>query len=251
MHACPAARDSDGLCYFLHDHLGYSIPSPALFKPLHGRFVTAVDRFVATHHVPVVWVLATGGTIAGQGSSSASLAECKSGSLRGEEFVDGVPEIRQSARVKIEQMANLGSSDLTIEHWLTLASRINAIVATDPRVAGVVVTHGTDTQEETACFLNLAVRHDRPVVVVGSTRPASAISADRPRLHLRAAEHGRSSGARVGRCPGSRIRRQRRRIGPAHPTGRARRAHGIAPPGQKTRHRPLQPDGQRSCDLRR
>jgi L-asparaginase len=127
-----------------------------------------------------VWVLATGGTIAGQGSSSTSLSEYQSGALRGEDLVGRVPEIRQVARVKVEQVANLSSSDLRIEHWLTLANRINAIFAADPTVAGIVVTHGTDTLEETAYFLNLTVKHDRPVVVVGSMRPASALSADGP-----------------------------------------------------------------------
>jgi L-asparaginase len=130
--------------------------------------------------LPLVYILATGGTISGKGASSTSLADYKSGALRGEDLVAAVPEIAQVARVKVEQIANISSTDITIAHWLTLARRINEIYAADPSVAGVVVTHGTNTIEETAYFLNLTVHDERPVVVVGSMRPASAISADGP-----------------------------------------------------------------------
>lgn len=134
----------------------------------------------ATGDLPLVWVLSTGGTISGKGASSTSLAEYKSGALLGEELVSVVPEIKQVANVKVEQIANVSSTDITIANWLTLANRINAIFASDPKVAGVVITHGTNTLEETAYFLNLTVKDDRPVVLVGSMRPASAISADGP-----------------------------------------------------------------------
>jgi L-asparaginase type II len=90
-----------------------------------------------------------------------------------------VPELAKVARVEVEQIANVSSTDITVGHWLTLARRIDAIYR-DPDVAGVVVTHGTNTLEETAYFLNLTVKHDRPVVLVGSMRPATAISADGP-----------------------------------------------------------------------
>lgn len=133
-----------------------------------------------SRELPLVWVLSTGGTISGQGASSTSLAEYKSGSLLGEQLVAGVPEIKQVASVKVEQIVNVSSTDVTIANWLTIANRINAIFREDPKVAGVVVTHGTNTLEETAYFLNLTVKSDRPVVLVGSMRPASAISADGP-----------------------------------------------------------------------
>jgi L-asparaginase len=129
---------------------------------------------------PLVWVLSTGGTISGKGASSTSLAEYQSGALRGEDLVAAVPEISGVADVRVEQIANVSSTDITVAHWLTLANRINRIFADDPRAAGVVVTHGTNTIEETAYFLNLTVKHDKPVVLVGSMRPASAISADGP-----------------------------------------------------------------------
>jgi L-asparaginase len=148
--------------------------------------------------LPLVYVLATGGTISGKGASPTSLADYKAGALTGEELVAGVPEIAQVARVKVEQIANISSTDITTAHWLMLAARINAIFDADPSVAGVVLTHGTNTIEETAYFLNLTVKHDRPVVVVGSMRPASAISADGP-LNLYNAIRAAASKEAVGK----------------------------------------------------
>lgn len=129
---------------------------------------------------PVVWVLSTGGTISGKGASSTALANYSSGALRGEDLVAAVPELKDVADIKVEQIANVSSTDITLAHWLTLANRINTLFESDPKVAGVVITHGTNTLEETAYFLNLTVKHDKPVVLVGSMRPASAISADGP-----------------------------------------------------------------------
>ncbi len=131
-------------------------------------------------NLPVVWVLSTGGTISGRGASPTALAEYKSGSLLGAELVAGVPEITQFANVKVEQIVNVGSPDITLDNWLTIARRINRIFAEDPTAAGIVITHGTSTLEETAYFLNLTVKDDRPVVLVGAQRPATAISADGP-----------------------------------------------------------------------
>ncbi|HYK14526.1 MAG TPA: asparaginase, partial [Burkholderiales bacterium] len=130
--------------------------------------------------LPRVVVLSTGGTIAGRGDSTMNLAEYKAGSLKGEDLVDAVPEIRQFARVSVEQIANIGSSNMTMAVWRTLADRINALFAEDAGIASIVITHGTSTIEETAYFLNLTVRHDRPVVLVGSQRPATALGADGP-----------------------------------------------------------------------
>ena len=146
--------------------------------------------------LPLVWVLSTGGTISGKGPTSTSLSDYKSGVLLGQELVNAVPEIAQVARVKVEQITNVSSTDITIANWLTLANRINAIYESDPSVAGVVITHGTNTLEETAYFLNLTVKHDRPVVVVGSMRPASAISADGPLNLLNAVRTAASPDAR-------------------------------------------------------
>ncbi|MPZ42755.1 MAG: type II asparaginase [Betaproteobacteria bacterium] len=141
-----------------------------------GRSMRAMDR----EHLPQVVVLSTGGTIAGRGGSSLSLSEYKAGSLLGQELVEAVPELDRFARVRVEQICNVGSSNITFAHWRELAERIDAIFTTESDVAGVVITHGTSTIEETGYFLNLTVRHDRPVVLVGSQRPSTALSADGP-----------------------------------------------------------------------
>ena len=129
---------------------------------------------------PLVVVLSTGGTIAGRGASTTALSEYKAGSIQGSELVDAVPEIKQFARVRVEQFSNIGSTNITTGMWLELAGRINTLFTNEPDVAGIVISHGTNTLEETAYFLNLTVRHDRPVVLVGAQRPATAISADGP-----------------------------------------------------------------------
>lgn len=149
--------------------------------------------------LPTVWIFSTGGTIAGRGTSATNLAEYQSGAVPGSELVAAVPEIAKLANVKVEQVANVNSSDITITHWLTLARRINEVFA-DPKVAGVVVTHGTNTIEETAYFLNLTVKDERPVVLVGSMRPATAMSADGPLNLLNAV---RTATAREARGKGA------------------------------------------------
>lgn len=129
---------------------------------------------------PVVWVLATGGTISGGGASSTSLTEYQAGAFSGEELVAAVPALADHATVRVEQIANVGSPNITFDDWLTIARRIDEVFRNDPNTAGVVITHGTNTLEETAYFLNLTVHHDRPVVLVGAQRPATAISSDGP-----------------------------------------------------------------------
>lgn len=133
-----------------------------------------------TQNLPLVVVLSTGGTIAGRGDSTTSFSEYKAGQLLGTELIAAVPEIGQFARVRVEQVSNVGSRNMSIAIWRRLAERINAIFAEDDEVAGVAITHGTNTLEETAYFLNLTVKHDRPVVLVGAQRPATALGADGP-----------------------------------------------------------------------
>jgi L-asparaginase len=129
---------------------------------------------------PIVYVLSTGGTIAGSGSSSTDLSNYKPGAILGEQLVKAVPQISRIADVRVEQIVNVNSSDITVENWLTLARRIRQILEETPATAGFVITSGTNTLEETAYFLNLTVRSDTPVVLVGSMRPSTAMSADGP-----------------------------------------------------------------------
>jgi L-asparaginase type II len=145
---------------------------------------------------PVVWVLATGGTISGGGASATSLTEYRAGTFSGEELVAAVPALAEYATIRVEQVANVGSPNITFADWLTLARRIDEIFGGEPDTAGIVVTHGTNTLEETAYFLNLTVRHDRPVVLVGAQRPATAISADGPLNLLNAVRTAASAEAR-------------------------------------------------------
>ena len=145
---------------------------------------------------PVVWVLATGGTISGGGASPTSLTEYRAGTFSGEELVAAVPDLARHATIRVEQVTNVGSPNITFDDWRALADRIDAIFRGEPDTAGVVITHGTNTLEETAYFLNLTVRHDRPVVLVGAQRPATAISADGPLNLLNAVRTAASPEAR-------------------------------------------------------
>jgi L-asparaginase len=131
-----------------------------------------------TKKLPNIVILATGGTIAGAGASSTGSAYT-SGQVKIEAMIDAVPNIRTLANLKGEQIANVGSQDMSVKVWLDLAKRINELLKGND-CDGVVITHGTDTQEETAFFLNLVVKSDKPVVLTGSMRPSTALSADGP-----------------------------------------------------------------------
>jgi len=139
--------------------------------------VLALGPDAVAQELPLVKVLTTGGTIA-----SRYDPEQKGfvPALSGAQLIEAVPEIGSVARLEVEAVANIGSSDMTPEIWLRLAQRVNAVLA-DDRYAGVVVTHGTDTMEETAYFLDLTVTSPKPVILVGAQRAASIKDTDGPR----------------------------------------------------------------------
>ena len=124
--------------------------------------------------LPCVRLLATGGTIAGAHTTGRGY---RAAALSIDALVAAVPQLATLARIDVEQVAKLGSQDMTEAVWRKLAARVQRAVD-DPALTGVVITHGTDTMEETAYFLNLVVRTEKPVVLVGAMRPATAMSAD-------------------------------------------------------------------------
>ena len=127
---------------------------------------------------PNVTILATGGTIAGA-AATGTQAGYTSGAVGIDTMIAAVPGITDLASIKGEQISSVGSQDMSFEILLKVAKRINELLAT-PAVDGIVITHGTDTLEESAFFLNLVVKSDKPVVMVGSMRPSTAVSADGP-----------------------------------------------------------------------
>ena len=132
----------------------------------------------AADKLPNIVVLATGGTIAGAAASDVQ-AGYTSGQVGVDQLLAAVPQAKKLASMKGEQVANIGSQDMNDEVWLQLARRVNELVAM-PDVDGIVITHGTDTIEETAYFLNLVVKSKKPVVMTAAMRPSTALSADGP-----------------------------------------------------------------------
>ena len=128
--------------------------------------------------LPNITILATGGTIAGA-AATGTQAAYTSGAVTIDAMLAAVPGIKDLANIKGEQISNVGSQDMSVDIMLALAKRINSLLA-QKDVDGIVITHGTDTMEETAFFLNLVVKSEKPVVMVGSMRPSTAVSADGP-----------------------------------------------------------------------
>jgi L-asparaginase len=132
--------------------------------------------------LPTVALLSTGGTIASKQD------QVKGGyvpALSGEDLVSAVPAIKKIAQIEVEPVSNISSSDMTPEIWIRLAGRVKELLA-KPEITGIVVTHGTNTLEETAYFLDLTTSSTKPVILVGAQRPASDPDSDGPRNLLNA-----------------------------------------------------------------
>ena len=124
-----------------------------------------------------VVILATGGTIAGAGASSANSATYQAAKVPVDKLLASVPELANVADVRGEQVFQIASESFTNAQLLQLGKRVSAL-SKQADVDGIVITHGTDTLEETAYFLTLTVHTTKPIVVVGSMRPGTALSAD-------------------------------------------------------------------------
>jgi L-asparaginase len=148
--------------------------------------VAGVSAAEAQEKLPLVKVVATGGTI----------ANTPSGRLHAGEVVDAIPALKKIARLEVEEVIRVGSSSITIENWVRLARRINEILSREPEVKGVVVTHGSNTVEETGYFLSLTVKSDKPVVLTAAQRQFTTLSSDSPKNFLQAVRVAVSDEAR-------------------------------------------------------
>ena len=158
---------------------GWPAPHLVLIAALVIVFVFQSAYAADTNRLPRVRVIGTGGTIASKGKNALQLSGY-SIALTARELLESVPGLDKIANVDAEQFSNIGSFAMTPDLWLKLARRINEIFQQDQELSGIVISHGTDTIEETAYFLHLTVQSERPVVLVGAMRPASALSADGP-----------------------------------------------------------------------
>ncbi|MFJ3047583.1 type II asparaginase [Herbaspirillum chlorophenolicum] len=142
-------------------------------------FCLAATAAAQAQNLPNVVILATGGTIAGTGATTTTTVGYTAAKVGVDALIAAVPELQKVANVRGEQTMQIASENMNNDAWLKLAKRVNTLLAQSD-VDGIVITHGTDTIEETAYFLDLVVKSKKPVVIVGAMRPSTAISADGP-----------------------------------------------------------------------
>ena len=149
----------------------------AQLSPAPATSATASADTTAEARKANIVIIGTGGTIAGAGASAINTAAYQSAVVPVDKIIASVPEVSKIANVKGEQVFQIGSESFNNERLLKLGKRVSELLK-QPDVDGIVITHGTDTIEETAYFLNLTLKSDKPVVVVGSMRPGTALGAD-------------------------------------------------------------------------
>ncbi|AON56303.1 MULTISPECIES: type II asparaginase [Herbaspirillum] len=150
-----------------------------IFQPFLVLLCLVAAAAAQAQNLPNVVILATGGTIAGTGATTTTTVGYTAAKVGVDALIAAVPELKKVANVRGEQVMQIASENMNNDAWLKLGKRVNTLLAQSD-VDGIVITHGTDTIEETAYFLDLVVKSKKPVVIVGAMRPSTAISADGP-----------------------------------------------------------------------
>ena len=167
---------------FPHASRTHAPTAPCLpFPPIHPGLSAMPSS--STSSPPSLLIIGTGGTIAGVAPSAGSTAGYQAGALPIGQILDSVPGLSglvPEGRLATEQVFSIPSEQMSGAHWLQLAGRLRAWLSGDEAPDAIVITHGTDTLEETAFFLSLVLPPTRPVLLTGAMRPASALSADGP-----------------------------------------------------------------------
>lgn len=167
-----------------------------LYRKLCGLLIFLLSSVAfAQTELPKVKIFTTGGTIQSKGDHRQKLMEYSAGKVAPEELINDLPELKKIANVTYLEESNIGSGGINAKILLKLAKDVNEWLAL-PESSGAVVTHGTGTLEETAYFLNLVIKSDKPVMVVGAMRPFSAVSRDGPFNLLNAVRVAASAEAR-------------------------------------------------------